>query len=343
MGVDMDRSACTSRIRQAAVGLSAHQVVAAFLVAAIGLVFGACGSGVPASPAGAPASTASSTPGSTAGLPSTTPPTSGGTTTTDTISVGEDATAEVLQVIDGDTLVVRIMDGSVTDTDAGAEEEVRLIGIDAPEPGEPFAAEATASLKDLVTARADARVAIVLDEEARDQYGRLLAYVFCGDRMDVFANAELLRSGVATLYMVRPNVLYESELRQAQDEAKAAGRGVWRAAPARPVTIAGIKYDPPGDDTQDLNQEYVVFQVLVTSGSLRGYAVEDESGKRFDFPDRVFQTGQTITLHSGRKAPTPPPTCTGERAAQPSGTTAATPSRCSTRTATSSASLPTER
>jgi hypothetical protein len=28
--------------------------------------------------------------------------------------------------------------------------------------------------------------------------------------------------------------------------------------------------------------------------------VEDESGNRYDFPDRVFQKGHAVTLHSGQ-------------------------------------------
>jgi competence protein ComEC len=60
-----------------------------------------------------------------------------------------------------------------------------------------------------------------------------------------------------------------------------------------------VEHDPPGNDTLDLNAEYIVFRVLA-AGNLGGYAVEDESSKRFDLPSRVHQKGQTIRLHSGR-------------------------------------------
>ena len=201
--------------------------------------------------------------------------------------------AEVFDVIDGDSLVVVLHLGE------GQREEVRLIGIDAPEAGEPFADEARTALAAFTR---DPEVRLEIGAEMRDQYGRLLAYVFAGAdpaSPDVLINAELLRRGLATVYTVPPNVEYLDRLQQAQDEAKAAGAGMWAPAKASPLKIARAEYDPPGDDTLNLNQEYIVFQVLV-AGSLRGYAVEDESGRRFDFPDRVFQTGQTITLHSGR-------------------------------------------
>jgi micrococcal nuclease len=205
------------------------------------------------------------------------------------------AYGRVVEVIDGDTLVVLVHKGE------GQLEDVRLIGIDAPEKGEDFAGEATAALEDLVDQQ---EVRLETGAEERDQYGRLLAYVFVGDGVDelktnVFVNAELLRRGLATLYTVPPNVRYVDRLQQAQDQARTARVGMWAAAAASPLKIADVVYDPPGDDTLDLNQEYLVFEVMA-SGSLKGYAVEDESGHRFDFPDTVYQEGQTLTLHSGR-------------------------------------------
>jgi micrococcal nuclease len=247
---------------------------------------------------GSAASTTLSTAASTtsSGAPSTLvgPSSTAGGPARTTTSVGEDARASVLEVIDGDTLRVRILGGSFPGTAPDTTEEVRLIGIDAPETGEDFAQQATDALEKLVGHQ---EVALDRDAETRDQYGRLLAYVFLED--DTFVNAELLRQGVATLYTVPPNVRLVDTLQQAEDQARAARVGVWAASTSSPLKIADVRYNPPGDDTLDLDEEYVVFQVLAT-GSLRGYAVEDESGHHFDFSDRTYQKGQTITLHSGR-------------------------------------------
>lgn len=111
-------------------------------------------------------------------------------------------------------------------------------------------------------------------------------------------NTELLRQGLATIYTVPPNVKYVQTLQAAQDEAQTAHRGVWGGSIASPLSIETVRYDAPGNDNFNLNEEYVVFKVLVST-SLLGYAVEDESGHRYEFPDRVFQTGQTLTLHTG--------------------------------------------
>jgi micrococcal nuclease len=216
------------------------------------------------------------------------------TTTSPTTTVGEDAHGAVVRVVDGDTLVVRLFGGVLGATVGGEGETVRLIGIDAPETGEEFSARATEALERLVGGQ---KVDLALDKELRDQYGRLLAYVFLEDGRMV--NAELLREGLATLYTVPPNVRYAEILQGAQGEAQAAGTGIWGGAAPSPLQIVAVNYNPPGDDTLDLNQEYIVFRVLVTT-SLAGYAVEDEAGHRFDFPDRIFERGEDITLHSGR-------------------------------------------
>ena len=90
---------------------------------------------------------------------------------------GPEARAEVLRVIDGDTIEVEL---------GGAEEDVRYIGIDTPEsvvPGEPvecFGKEASAANERLVEGET---VRLVFDAERRDHYGRLLAYVYVGEHV----------------------------------------------------------------------------------------------------------------------------------------------------------------
>src|SRR4051812_47915545 len=96
--------------------------------------------------------------------------------------------ATVQRVVDGDTIVVRV---------DGRSERVRYIGMDTPEsvkPGTPaqcFAKAASAENKKLVQGQ---RVKLVPDAEARDRYGRLLAYVY-RQRDGLFVNAELVRRG----------------------------------------------------------------------------------------------------------------------------------------------------
>jgi micrococcal nuclease len=124
----------------------------------------------------------------------------------------------VTRVVDGDTIVV-------------GDERVRLIGVDTPEsvkPGSPvecFAREASAFLERLVEGR---RVRLERDAEARDRYGRLLAYVHRGE---LFVNAELVRRGYASVATFPPNVRHVDTLLRAQREARSARRGLWSACP----------------------------------------------------------------------------------------------------------------
>jgi micrococcal nuclease len=130
--------------------------------------------------------------------------------------------ASVIDVADGDTIVVRV---------AGQRETVRLIGIDTPEtkdPDEPvqcFGPEATAAMETLLTR--DTLVRLERDAEPRDQYGRLLAYVYRTDGM--FVNLELAEQGLADVLSIAPNTAHAGDLRAAVDRARAAGRGLWGA------------------------------------------------------------------------------------------------------------------
>ena len=128
--------------------------------------------------------------------------------------------ATIIDVSDGDTIVVRV---------AGQRETVRLIGIDTPEtkdPDEPVqcfgpdATEATEALLPRGTA-----VRLERDAEPRDQYGRLLAYVYRTDGM--FVNLALAEQGLADVLSIAPNTAHAGELRAAVDAARASGRGLW--------------------------------------------------------------------------------------------------------------------
>jgi len=193
--------------------------------------------------------------------------------------------ARVATVVDGDTLRVQIK--------GDGEEKVRLIGIDAPEEDEPFFDDAKQELVRLVK---NQTVLLELDVEERDRYGRLLAYVWLGDKL---INAELLRLGVATVYTLPPNVKHVDLLSAAQDEAQSAGRGMWGAQGDSPVKILEVNYNAPGNDNYNLNEEYVVFEGLV-SGTLLDYSVQDEAGHRYRFPDVVFKEGDVFRLRSGK-------------------------------------------
>jgi micrococcal nuclease len=129
--------------------------------------------------------------------------------------------AVVKRVVDGDTIVVHV---------GGRDERVRLIGIDTPETVDPrkpvqcFGKEASDHTKALLPAGTAVR--LERDAEARDRYGRLLAYVYRASD-GLFVNLELARDGYAQLLTIPPNVTYVDQLRAAVAAARHEGRGLW--------------------------------------------------------------------------------------------------------------------
>ncbi|MDH3514595.1 MAG: thermonuclease family protein [Gammaproteobacteria bacterium] len=125
-------------------------------------------------------------------------------------------TEQIRHVIDGDT-VVRA-DGR----------HVRLIGINTPEtgqdgaPDQPLARAARTRLAQLVENKP---VTLEFEQEREDQYGRLLARVRLADGSD--AGENLLRAGLAWAIAVPPNLDRLAANLAAENEARAARRGVW--------------------------------------------------------------------------------------------------------------------
>ena len=125
----------------------------------------------------------------------------------------------VVEANDGDTITVLW---------GGRREKVRLIGIDAPEVEQrPWGQRAKKYLKDLLDASRWA-VSIELDVEKKDQYGRLLSYVWTSDGRMI--NVQMLKEGYAMLYTFPPNIRYVDEFKKAQDEARRKGLGIWGKA-----------------------------------------------------------------------------------------------------------------
>ena len=137
-----------------------------------------------------------------------------------------DGTATILQVVDGDTIDVRI---------GGRDERVRLIGIDTPETKKPnspiecYGPEASAFTASLLPVGSVVR--IERDVVGRDDYGRLLGYVhlLTDHGADTFVNMEIIRRGYATPLTIEPNSVFAPEFAQAARDAEAAGLGLWTA------------------------------------------------------------------------------------------------------------------
>lgn len=151
--------------------------------------------------------------------------------------------AEVVRVSDGDT--VRILWD-------GAEESVRLIGVDTPEKfksakltrdaeASPLSVDEIQELGEGASAFAESLLAgrevyVQTGAQERDRYGRLLAYLYVlepggawtfGGETFTQVNLELARAGWADPLTIPPNVEFAEAYVAATREARLAGRGMW--------------------------------------------------------------------------------------------------------------------
>ena len=126
--------------------------------------------------------------------------------------------------------VLRVVDGDTADFDiGGTKERVRFIGIDTPETKKPdtpvqcYGPEASAFTASLLPE--GTRVHLERDVEARDKYGRLLAYVYLTD--GTFVNLAIVRGGYAHLLTIPPNVAHADDFVAAARAAEAQNAGLW--------------------------------------------------------------------------------------------------------------------
>ena len=141
------------------------------------------------------------------------------------------ATATARGRVTANAVVVHVVDGDTIDVAFGRQRErIRLLGIDTPEtkrPGTPiecYGPEASAMTSTLLPPGTP--VYVERDIEARDRYGRLLAYVMrASDGLPI--NLALVVIGTAAPLTYAPNLATTDELLLAADEAKAAQRGIW--------------------------------------------------------------------------------------------------------------------
>jgi micrococcal nuclease len=254
-------------------------------------------------------------------------PTGSPTTDTGEQSLARGATVTITHVTDGDTMDVRFSDGR--------EETVRLLGVDTPEVHTETAPSEWEGIPDTDAGAAWLRnwgenasrfattelegetVQIRTDPQAdrRGSYGRLLVYLSLssssGDRS---FNYRLIERGYARLYDT--DFSRRDEFVAAERRARDEGTGAWGFAGASQVTatealadggqsvpleLVRIHADAAGNDNENLNDEYLVFENTGTETlDLSGWTIADEAGHTYTIPEGVtLAPGEQLTLFSG--------------------------------------------
>jgi micrococcal nuclease len=130
---------------------------------------------------------------------------------------------QVVRVVDGDTIIVRIDD---------REERVRYIGVNAPElasvergvDAECGALEAALANRELVEGRS---VALERDVTDRDRFGRLLRHVWVDLDGWRLVTEALVESGAIRARSYPPDTSRDRQLDAAEGAARSAGHGIW--------------------------------------------------------------------------------------------------------------------
>ena len=126
--------------------------------------------------------------------------------------------------------VENVIDGDSFNLIGG--EKVRLLGIDAPEAGEPGADIAKDFLQMLILNK---KIRLEKDVTDKDKYGRLLRYVYCNK---LFVNKEMIRKGYVVVCFYPPDERHKEEFIKAQGEAEKFKRGLWATGVFQPTNLS---------------------------------------------------------------------------------------------------------
>ena len=302
-----------------------------FAVLSVLVVLAGCAGGplVPATPT-APGPSTGNAPTTGAQTTATPTATAASASATPHSAAAPGVAAEVVRVVDGDTVEVRFENGT--------RATVRLLGVDTPEvrggvsPEEFEGVPNTTAGRACLRRHADAASAYVkrvadgatvrlgFDPESprRGFYDRLLAYVYVRDGGEWRQlNYRLLARGDARLY--ESQFVERERYAAAERRARAAERGLWScgspSTPAVPdggttdtdapsegsLAVATVHADAEGNDNRNPNDEYVVLR---NDGSasldLSGWTVTDAAGKTYEFPaGTTLSPGESLTLYTG--------------------------------------------
>lgn len=116
-------------------------------------------------------------------------------------------------------IVTRITDGDTITIEGGTR--VRLLGINCPEKGEQFYAEGKKFVEQMLLYK---EVELERDVIDKDQYGRILRYVWLGGEL---ANEQIARQGLAVAQVYEPNHKHDAEIAAAEKAAIDEKIGIW--------------------------------------------------------------------------------------------------------------------
>ncbi len=210
----------------------------------------------------------------------------------------ESERALVREVIDGVTIEVEI-DGVVR--------QVRYVGIELPDylqdPG--IWNISFEKNRELVEGKT---ILLIKDRSDVDGEGRLLRYALVES---VFVNRQLAESGYAVAVSTPPDISCDLIFREAEELARATGRGLWAptstpsrtiptqtSTPPRVGDLIIVKVSPTGTIWQEPEEYVEIFNDGSQSVQLQDWTIRDIKGHVFTFPDFVLGPQQYCRVYT---------------------------------------------
>ena len=177
---------------------------------------------------------------------------------------------EVERVIDGDTVVIN---GT----------SIRLLGMNAPEKGEKYYAEAKNYTGDLV-----ANKTLRIEKKGKDLYGRELAYLFYGNEN---LNSKIVEKGYANYYFPSGKDNYYNLLLNS-----------WKNCLENNLNLCEKSLDKCAkcivSEQFGYNKNLILYNSCDFDCNLNGWSVKDEGRKKFIFENFTLKSGKEIEITS---------------------------------------------
>ncbi len=179
------------------------------------------------------------------------------------------------RIVDGDTAIIN---GNST----------RFLGINTPERGEKYYAEAKNLLSELILNKT---IKMEYGKDRYDKYRRKLAFIFLEEKN---INIELVRNGFANVYIL-DDKKYERELKEAWNECIEKGKNLCEKSEdkcAECIELKKLDYK---------TQEIIFYNNCSFNCDLSGWSVKDEGRKKFIFENFILNKNKEVKIAVGNK------------------------------------------
>jgi len=181
----------------------------------------------------------------------------------------------VTRVIDGDTIIIN------------GNKSLRFLGINSPEKGEKYYAEAKYFLENLVLNKT---LELEFGKNKYDKYNRVLAYVYSGSKN---INLELVENGFANFYFPSGKDIHYQEFKKAWENCVEKEKNLCEKSKDKCTVCIGIK------EFDYLNEKIVFQNKCDFDCDLTKWKIKDEGRKNFVFQEFVLKSKNEVKINVG--------------------------------------------